>query len=82
MSIWYKFHAPTSFDLVIFMSLIVLKYRIFSPFSAKMQDEDLNFSMLSPAKMGHFFPNSLFFRWSKHKYYILRVWWMFKFNGL
>ena len=34
-------------------------------------------------KMGHFFFfNSLFFRWSKHKYYLLRVWWMFKFNGL
>ena len=35
--------------------LIVLKYLIFCPFSAKMQDEAFNFFMLSPAKMGHFF---------------------------
>ena len=33
------------------MGLIVLKYRIFCPFSAKMQDEGFNFFMLSPAKM-------------------------------
>ena len=40
----------------------------FLPFSAKMQVEGVNFFMLSPAKMGYFFFNSLFFRWSKHKY--------------
>ena len=45
----------------------------FLPFSAKMEDEGFNFFMLSPAKMGHFFLNSLFFRRSKHKYYLLRV---------
>ena len=45
----------------------------FLPFSAKMQDEGFNFFMLSPAKMGHFFLNSLFFRRSKHKYHLLRV---------
>ena len=45
----------------------------FLPFSAKMQDEGFNFFMLSPAKMGHFFLNSLFFRQSKHKYHLLRV---------
>ena len=65
-----------------FMGLIVLKYCIFCPFSAKMQGEGFNFFMLSPAKMEHFFLNSLFFRWSKHKYYLVRVWRMFKFNGL
>ena len=32
------------------------------PFSAKMQDEGFSFFLLSPAKMGHFFLNSLFFR--------------------
>ena len=42
--------------------LIVLKYRIFCSFSAKMQVEGFNFFMLSPAKMGYFFFNSLFFR--------------------
>ena len=57
-------------------------YRIFCPFSAKMQDEGFNFFMLSPAKIGHFFLNLLCFRWPKHKYYLVRVWWMFKFNGL
>ena len=36
------------------MGLIVLKYRIFCPFSAKMQDEGFNFFILNPAKMGHF----------------------------
>ena len=41
-------------DLAISVGLIVLKYRIFCPFSAKMQDEGFNFFMLSPAKMGHF----------------------------
>ena len=45
-----------------FMGLIVLKYCIFCPFSAKMQGEGFNFFMLSPAKMGHFFLSSLFFR--------------------
>ena len=45
-----------------FMGLIVLKYRIFCPFSAKMQDESFNFFMLSSAKMAHFFLNPLFFR--------------------
>ena len=39
-----------------------LKYRIFCPFTAKMKDEGFNFFMLSPAKMGHFFLNLLFFR--------------------
>ena len=43
------------------MGLIVLKYRIFCPFSAKMQDEGFNFFMLSPARMEHFFLKSLFF---------------------
>ena len=31
-----------------------LKYRIFCPFSAKMQVEGFNYFMLSTAKMGHF----------------------------
>ena len=57
----FLIHAPTSFDLAIFMGLIVLKYCLFCPFSAKMQDEGFNFFMLSPAEMGHFFLNSLFF---------------------
>ena len=56
----FLIHAPTSFDLAIFMGLIVLKYCIFRPFSAKMQAEGFNF-MLSPAEIGHFFLNSLFF---------------------
>ena len=43
------------------MGLIVLKYRIFCPFSAKRQDEGVNFFKLSHAKMGHFFLNSLCF---------------------
>ena len=64
----HKFGTPTSFDLTIFMRLIVLKYRIFCPISSKMQDEGFRFFMLSPAKMGYFFFNSLFFRWSKHNY--------------
>ena len=45
----------------------------FLPFLAKMQVEGFNFFMLSPANMGHFFLNSLFFHRSKHKYYLLRV---------
>ena len=51
-----------------FMPLIVLKYRTFCPFSAKMQVEGVNFFILSPAKTGHFFFYSFFFRSSKHKY--------------
>ena len=43
------------------MGLIALKYRIFSPFSAKLQDKGFNFFMLSPAKMGHFFLDRSFF---------------------
>ena len=43
------------------MGLIVLKYRTFCPFSAKMQDEGFNFFVLSPAKMGHFFLIRSFF---------------------
>ena len=45
-----------------FMGLIVLKYSILCLFSAKMHVLGFNFFMLSPAKMGHFFLNSLFFR--------------------
>ena len=37
------------------MGLTVLKYRIFCPFSARMLVDGVNFSKLSPAKMGHFF---------------------------
>ena len=39
------------------MGLIVLKYRIFCPFSAKMQEEDFNFFMLlkMPCEDGTFF---------------------------
>ena len=51
-----------------FYAFDVLKYDIFCPFSAKMQVEGVNFFRLSPAKMGHFFFNSLLFRSSKHKY--------------
>ena len=46
-------HAPTSFDLAIFISLTV-KYRIFCPMSAKMQVEGFHFFILSPANTVHF----------------------------
>ena len=60
--------SKTPFDLAIFMGLTVLKYRVFCPFSARMLVDGVNFSMLSPAKMGHFFLSSLFFRLSKYIY--------------
>ena len=54
-------------------SLTVLKYRIFCPFSARMLVDGVNLSMLSRAKMGHFFLSSLFFGLSKYIYSPMKI---------
>ena len=38
------------------------------PFLVRMLVDCVNFSILSPVKMGHFFLSSLFFRFSKYTY--------------
>ena len=52
----------SSFDLAIFMGLTVLKYRIFCPFSDRMQAEVVNFFVPGPAMMRYFLLSSPFSR--------------------